>query len=644
MIAGPVILSDCDGWRRDPDLSVDEWADRYRQLSSVSSAEAGRWRTSRTPYLREPMQKLSPRDPCERVVLMKGAQVGGTECGNNWIGYTIHYSPVPMLMVLPTLDNAETQSKQRIAPMIESTPELRARVTDSRKRDSGNTVMLKEFEGGMLILAAAKSAARLRMLPAARLFCDEVDEYEGDVGGQGDPVALAEKRMSTFVRKKALLCSTPTSRGLSRIEREFLRSDQRRYFVPCPFCEHMDWIQWQPGGYYGSEGVHHSIHFVDRNPATAMMKCSGCEKLVGEQHKTKMLAAGEWRPTAAGDGGKTVGFHLSSLYSPLGWKSWAECVDEFLESRTDPFKLKVWVNTVLGETWEEKGTSVEPHILQSRCEPFPAQVPNGVGVIVASVDVQGDRLEVLAKGYGAGERSWVLDFRQIFGDPSNTKTWMLLDQYLATPLVHESGRKLAIERVVIDSGGMHTQSVYQYCVARQGLEPITFAIKGSSNSGKPLVERPSKNNRYKLPLFMFCVDTGKEIVLSRLQIDDKSSPGYMHFPLADWLDREFFEQLTAEKAVRRYVRGRGAVREWVKLRDRNEALDLEVYALGALYIMGPQFIRALGDRAAAWAEKPGGSMPAAAPGPAAPGAPDPEAGARPGRPGQRPRGGWVTRW
>ena len=628
-IASAYVQSDRKGWLRDPDLTIAEWADRFRVLSAVSSPEPGRWRTSRTPYLREPMEKLSPRDPCERVVIQAGAQVGKTECGNNWIGFTIHYSPVPMLMVLPTLDMAKKQSKQRIAPMIASTPELADRVKDARTRDSGNTVMLKEFEGGMLAMAGSNSAAGLRALPIARIFFDEVDEYEGDVGGQGDPIALAEKRMSNFVRKKALLTSTPTNRGLSRIEREYLRSDQRRYFVPCPHCGHMDWLQWMTGGYHGNEGEHHSIHFVDRDPATAAMRCGGCQKLVAESHKTAMLAAGEWRPTAEGDGGKTIGFHLSSLYSPLGWKSWAQCVTEFLESKSDPFKLKTWVNTVLGETWEERGTSVEPHVLRARCESYPAQVPNGVGVLVSSVDVQGDRLEVLTKGYGAGERSWVVDFRQIYGDPASGKTWALLNEYMATPFIHESGRKVSVERVVIDSGGAHTQRVYEHCVARQGLEPLTLAIKGASYSGKPLVERPSKHNRYKLPLFMLCVDTGKEVVLARLQIADKDSPGYMHFPIADWLDDEYFEQLTAEKAVRKYVKGRGAVREWVKIRERNEALDLEVYALAALYIMGPQFIRALGDRALALAEKPAptGTVPAPV--------------VVPGRPG---RAGWVQRW
>jgi phage terminase large subunit GpA-like protein len=630
----PVVAAECDGWRLEPALTISEWADQFRILSAVSSSEPGRWRTSRTPYLREPMDALTPSHPAERVVVMKGAQIGGTELGNNWIGYTIHYSPVPMMMVLPTLDMARKQSKQRIAPMLAGTPELRDRVKDPRSRDSGNTVLMKEFEGGILIMAGSNSASGLRALPIARMFFDETDGYEGDVGGEGDPIALAEKRMSTFVRKKSFYNSTPTIRGISRIEREFMRSDQRRYFIPCPHCGHMDFLQWSPGGYYGTEGEHHSIHFADRDPETAAMLCSGCKRLVSEKYKTKMLAAGEWRPTSEGDG-RTIGYHISSLYSPLGWKSWAQCVDEFLDAKNDPFKLKTWVNTVLGETWEERGTSVEPHVLRARCENYPAQIPHGVGVLVASVDVQGDRLEVLTKGYGAGERSWIVAFQQIYGDPASAKTWADLTEYLATPLKHEGGRSFAVERVVIDSGGAHTQRVYEYCAARQGLSPIMFAIKGASYSGKPLVERPTTHNRFRLPLFMLCVDTGKEVVLARLQIADRDSAGYMHFPIADWLDDEYFEQLTAEKAIRKYVKGRGAVREWVKIRERNEALDLEVYALAALYIMGPQFIRALGDRARLW-----GAAPDAIEGPA--GGPAPAAPAGPPRPIRRP--GWVNRW
>jgi len=572
----------------EPLLTVSSWADEFRLLSSTASSEPGRWRTARTPYLRDIMDCLSPSHPAERVVVMSGAQIGKTECGNNWIGYVIHRSPGPMLMVQPTVEIAKRVSKQRIAPMIAATPVLRERVAESRSRDSGNTVQVKEFEGGLLIITGANSGAGLRSMPIRFLFMDEVDEYPGDVDGQGDPVALAEKRTATFARRKVFLTSTPTIKGLSRIEREYLESDQRRFFLGCPECGHPDYLVWRDVG-------HHRIEWEEGSPKTAHMVCSGCGTRIDERYKTEMLEAGEWRPTAQGDG-HTVGFHLSALYSPLGWKSWAQCASEFVRVKEDPFRLKTWVNTVLGETWEERGDSVEAGSLMARLEKFPAEVPTGVGVLVAAVDVQGDRLEAVVKGYGAGEESWLVAFTQLHGDPARESVWHDLDRFLAQSFEHESGQKLKVECAVVDSGGAHTEHVYRYCKARQGRR--VFPVKGGTIAGRPLVERPSTHNRYRVKLFVLCVDTGKDSVFSRLRIP-AAGPGYLHLP--DWVDEEYLAQLTAEKAIRKYVKGRGAVREWVKLRERNEALDLEVYALAALHILGPTFVRGLGERAAQFA-------------------------------------------
>ncbi len=577
-----------EGLAPDPDSTVSEWADEHRALSEVASAEPGRWRTTRTPYLREVMDCLSPAHPAERVVVMAGAQIGKTECGNNWIGYVIHRSPGPMLMVQPTVEVAKRVSKQRIAPMIEATPALRERVAESRTRDSGNTVQLKEFNGGVLIITGANSGAGLRSMPIRFLFMDEVDEYPGDVDGQGDPVALAEKRTATFSRRKVFLTSTPTVKGLSRIEREFLGSDQRRFFVPCPLCGHLDYLAWR-----GPE--HHRIEWEEGRPDTAHMVCGSCGGRTEERCKADMLARGEWRPTAATEN-NTVGFHLSALYSPLGWKSWAQCAAEFVQAKEDPFRLKTWVNTVLGETWEERGDSVAAGSLLTRLERYPAEVPTGVGVLVAAVDVQGDRLEAVVKGYGAGEESWLVAFTQLHGDPACEAVWFDLDKFLGQAFDHESGQKLRVECTVVDSGGAHTEHVYRYTRARSGRR--VFPIKGGSVAGRPLVERPSKNNRYNVPLFVLCVDTGKDVVFSRLRISSRG-PGFVHLP--EWVDEEYLAQLTAEKAIRKYVKGRGAVREWVKLRERNEALDLEVYALAALHILGQPFIRGLAARAAKFA-------------------------------------------
>ena len=308
-----------------------------------------------------------------------------------------------------------------------------------------------------------------------------------------------------------------------------------------------------------------------------------------------MLERGEWRATAEGES-RTVGFHVSALYSPLGWKSWGKCATEFVAAKEDPFRLKTWVNTVLGECWEERGDSVSAGDLASRRERFAAEVPTGVGVLVAAVDVQGDRLEVAVKGYGAGEESWLIAFTQIHGDPARESVWLELDQFLAQEFEHESGQKLKVETTVVDSGGAHTEHVYRYTSARYGRR--VFTVKGGNVAGRPLVERPSMHNRYRVPLFVLCVDTGKDVVLSRLRIASPG-PGYVHLP--EWADEEYLAQLTAEKAIRKYVKGRGAVRQWVKLRERNEALDLEVYALAALYIGGPALLRDLAGRAAKFA-------------------------------------------
>jgi len=284
-------------------------------LSGRASAEPGRYRTVRTPYMREIMDRLSPGDPTQRIVFMKAAQVGATEAGNNWIGFAIHQAPGPMLAVQPTVELAKRNSRQRIDPLIDESPELRERVKPARSRDAGNTMLSKEFAGGILIMTGANSAVGLRSTPARYIFLDEVDAYPASADEEGDPVTLAEARSLTFAhRRKVLLVSTPTIRGLSRIEREYEASDQRRFFVPCPHCGAMQWLKfdrlrWQKG-----------------RPETAEYHCEGCDAAIAEHQKTAMLEGGEWRATAVAADPTTVGYHLSALYSPIGWLSWERIV------------------------------------------------------------------------------------------------------------------------------------------------------------------------------------------------------------------------------------------------------------------------------------------------------------------------------
>ncbi len=608
-------------WTPPPLLTVSEWADDHRMLSSEASAEPGQWRTARVPYMRAIMDALSPSDPTERIVVMKGAQLGGTEAILNALGYLIHLAPGPALLVQPTVEVAQRFSKQRLTPMIEATPALRDCVREARSRDSGNTILVKQFPGGLVIITGANSAAGLRSMPIRYLECDEIDEYPGDVEGQGDPISLAEKRTSTFANRKVLLVSTPTIKGLSRIEAEFATSDQRHYFVCCPFCGHWEWIRWP------------QIRWDEDHPETAHLVCVECQGVIEERMKGELLARGEWRPTSRGDG-RTAGFHLSGLYSPLGWVSWERIVREFLKAdaaakRGDFTLLKSWVNARLGECWEERGESVEPDAILARTERYPAEVPNGVGVLVASVDVQGDRLEAQVTGFGAGEESWLVAWQQFPGDPATDRLWWELDRFLNQSFTHESGQKVRVSCTAVDSGGHHSEQVYRFCKPRLGRR--VFAIRGGSERGKPVVDRPTRNNRYHTPLFTLCVDTAKETICSRLKIATPG-PGYMHLP--GWIDAEYVEQLTAEKKIRKYVKGKGSVPEWVKTRERNEALDLTVYSLSALYILGPVVLKSLSDRAAQLA-RPAAEV-------APPPAPDPYAARAPFL--RLRRRGWVTGW
>ena len=474
-----------DGLRPEPPLTVSDWADKHRRLSSKASAEPGPWRTNRTPYLREPMDCLSTTSTVQRVVMMFAAQTGKTESGSNWLGYVIAHAPGPMLLVQPTVEMAKRLSKQRLESLITETPILSEKIAPSRSRDSGNTMFSKEFPGGMMLLTGANSATGLRSTPCRYIFCDEVDAFPLDVDGEGDPVSLAEKRATTFARRKILLTSTPTVKDFSRIESEYERSDQRRFYVPCPCCGAMQWLKWS------------QLKWEKNDPATAAYECEVCHERFAEIHKPAMLRKGEWRATAPSDG-KTAGFQLSGLYSPLGWLSWADMVDDFLRAKADAPMLKSFVNTRLAETWEEDFASkVSASALLERCEPYrEGRLPEGVLTVTIGVDVQGgggsagDRLAVSVWGWGRGEEGWLIDHQEIAGDPCKAEVWKQLDVIVLHEWEHAAGGTLRADVVAVDSGGHATAEVYQYARERQGVGVI--AIKGQSQRGKPPIGKPGK--------------------------------------------------------------------------------------------------------------------------------------------------------
>ena len=571
------------GLTPDPDQTVSDWADDFRMLSQKASAEPGRWRTDRTPYLREIMDEMSPSSPIQEVVFMAGAQIGKTESGNNWLGYVIHRAPGPMLLVQPTVDMAKRLSKQRLAPMIEETPVLRELIAESRSRDSGNTQLVKEFQGGVMVITGANSAVGLRSMPVRYAFLDEVDGWPVDVDGEGDPVRLAIRRTTTFARRKIYMCSTPTVKDVSRIEREYLASDQRKFFVPCPDCGEYQVLQFK------------QLKWQDDDPTTAQYCCEHCGSFIDERHKTQMLAAGEWRPTADSDG-KRAGFHLSSLYSPVGWKSWAEIVEEFIAAKGDAPLLKQFVNTILAETWEDEIASrIDANGLRARVEFYEAGVaPARALCVTAGVDVQDNRLAVSLYGWGRDEEAWVISHQEIFGDPSKPELWRQLDELLLKPVRHELGGEMPVIASCVDSGGHFTHEVYQYTRERRAKH--VMAIKGSSQRGKPAIAKPTRVDvnwkgrilKSSAEVYPIGTDTVKSVLYGRLKHNEPGA-GYIHFH-GDLTD-DFFAQLTAEKQVTRYVKG-FPVREWTKKAGaRNEALDTAVYAYAAMQSLYMRFAR-----------------------------------------------------
>jgi phage terminase large subunit GpA-like protein len=557
-----------------PRLNVAAWADRERRLSSESSAEAGKWHTARAEYQRGIMDAIS--DPTNRdVVVMAGAQVGKTEVILNVIGYHIAHDPSPILVVQPTLEMAQSFSKDRLSPMLRDTPQLRGKVKDPRSRDANNTTTHKVFPGGHISLVGSNSAAGLASRPIRVVLCDEVDRYPASAGSEGDPIQLARKRSATFWNRKIVMVSTPTNKGSSRIESSFEESDKRRFHVPCEDCGHEQTLKWS------------GVQWEKDKPETATYVCEECGSCWSDAARNRSVRKGQWKATEEFKG--IAGFHINGIYSP--WTPLSDAVRDFLSAKKMPETLRVWTNVYLAESWEDQGETVDDYDVAQRAEEFGPRVDSGVVVVTAGIDVQDDRIEVEIVGWGRSEESWSLDYTTLYGDPSTPQLWQDLDAHLAQKWDTEDGRVLQIRSACIDSGGHYTKAVYDFVRPREGRR--VFAIKGMAGESRPIVSRPSRNNIGKIRLFTLGVDNIKSLIFSRLQIQSEG-PGFCHFP-NDRPD-EYFKQLAAsEKIVTKFHKGFPR-REFIKTRTRNEALDCRVYATGALAILNLN-LDTLADRA-----------------------------------------------
>lgn len=572
-------------------------------------------------------------DPSIREIwVQKSAQVGWTEILNNVIAYHVDQDPAPMLLVQPTLEMAEAWSKDRLAPMIRDTPAIRGKIADPKARDSGNTLLHKSFTGGRLTVAGANSPAGLASRPIRIVLFDEVDRFPTSAGAEGDPVSLGVKRARTFWNRKVMAGSTPTIKGSSRIEVGFEQSDQRYFFVPCPHCGEMQRLLWA------------NVRWPDGRPEEAVYVCPHCGAEIDESKKPDMLAAGEWRSLRPSTG--IAGFHISELYSP--WSSWPEMAVGFLTAKRLPETLQSWVNTSLGETWEDAGETLEAKGLASRVEAYTSShVPAGVRLVTLGTDVQDDRLESVFWGWGEEEEAWRLGHTVLRGDPGAADLWKEHDELLRQRFSTDDGRELVVEAACVDSGGHYTEQVYSYCRRRK--RQRVFAVKGQGGPGRLVwPKRPGKAKGKNVDVWLIGVDTIKDVLYGRLKRVISPGPGYLHFD-ADTTE-EWLEQLTSETVVHRMTMGR-RIRLWRPRQAgiRQEGLDATVYAYAAMIARGgAELLRARSKRDAtqpaptrAPAAEEEQRPPARVEGPSERGSGDFK---RPQKRGTRRRGNWTTGW
>ncbi|MEX3961037.1 phage terminase large subunit family protein [Paraburkholderia sp. EG286B] len=562
-----------------PKLTLSQWAERYAVLSRETSAQTGRFRAF--GYQRGMLDAVT--DPSvEKISVMKSARVGYTKLMDHAVGYFIHQDPSPILVVQPRVEDAESYSKTEISPMLRDTPVLASIAGDQKAKSSDQTILAKTFRNGSsLTLVGANSPAGFRRITSRVVMFDEVDAYPVDgAGNEGDQIALGTKRSETFWNRKIVLGSTPTVKGYSRIEKSWGESDQRRYYVPCPHCGEFQVLEWGgPDTPHGMKwdkdeqgnGIPESTYYV--------CKHNGC--IVYEVDKPDMIAGGEWRAGKPFNG--HAGFHIWAGYSLFPNAAWPNLVAEWLRVKDDPLARQTFINLVLGEPYEDRGErALNEAKLAARAEVWAAEVPDGVAVITAAGDVQDDRVEIETVGWGKNEERWSIDHTVFEGDPESDELWNRVDEHLKRIWFRADGRRFEVMAACIDSGGHHTQKVYEFCKARLGRR--IWAIKGESARGgarSPVwpTKKPTARTKASFRPVIIGVNAAKDVIRARLHLDEPG-PGYMHYPSDR--DINYFAQLVSERSVAKLVNGQ-RFRVWELSPGRaNEALDLAVYSYAAL--------------------------------------------------------------
>lgn len=577
-------------------LTLSQWADEYRFLSA-DLGSPGKWRTDKVPYLRAIMDAIT--DPrVRRVSVMKSARIGATQAlVLNTIGYCVHQEPAPIIVGLPIDSDAQKFSTSLLQPMIDATPvlaeRLQAQPGQGRRR---NTMLQKVFPGGGLHVIGTKSPRTMRMVHGLYILKSEVDAWEGSSGDDGDPYNIIDKRAGAYLNPKFVEESTPLVKETSRIEPAFEAGSKEYYQVPCPHCGEYQRLVW------GGRDVNFGVKWDRRADGSPDLEkvyyvcLNGCEIL--ETSKHGMVRDGEWCATYP-ERREHRSFHLNALVSPFAGARWAILVDEWYKTAHKPEKVRVFVNTVLGESFVEEGQQADKDTLLQRRDAADwwnphAPVPAEAAVLTRSVDTQGDRLETAVWAWGQGEECWLIDYELIPGSPATEEPWAVLHERLSKSYRHACGRDMLPRVTFIDSGGHHSKQVTKFTRARQ-LQQV-YAVFGATSEKAPILGNPTRNNSAKVIQYPIGSFAAKEALIARLEKIEEPGPGYIHLP--PWLEDEQVQQLTAEKLI-----VMGDKRRFKKMRTRNEMTDLWVYANAGLQRLGLKVVYNLGQIAKRYMEQ-----------------------------------------
>lgn len=546
------------GFEPPPKLKLSQWMEAHMALPAGSTALPGPVRL--WPYQREIADAIT--DPTiERVTLVKPVRVGFTTLVVGSLGSYVANEPSAILALLPTEADCRDFVVSDLEPIFEATPVLRGLISAEADESGRNTLMSRRFPGGSLKIVAAKAPRNLRRHTARVLLIDEADAME--VTAEGSPIVLAEKRTLSFANRKIILGSTPIFTDTSHVLRSYANSDRRVFEVPCPSCGTFTEIEWG------------HIEWAPNKPETAAFRCPSCNNLIAEHHKRQMVSAGHWRATAPEVQGH-AGFRLNALVSGLANARWNRLAAEFLAAKDHPDQLQTFVNTILAQGWNEAGEEIDDTSLAARAEDFGlTAIPDEVLLITAGVDVQDDRIEITFLGWAKSGDIFVLGHTVIWGSSIDDTTWAEVDEALKTLFKHPRGGTLKVAATIVDSGdGGVTELVYRFCGPRFGRR----VMAGKGDGGKRPIVTPSQSKTRGTRLFIVGVDEIKAHLMLRL-----SRGNTVHF--SNTLEPVWYEQLTSERRVIRYVKGMPVRRFERKPGVRNEALDATVYGFAARHLM-----------------------------------------------------------